>query len=119
MTADINKYIEITEHPRVLSWFSELAKSSFDQFNALVGDNSKALERVLGKPARNSNPEFNRFWFYAYRGLQFKIVNGEKSGTVFLVKSITTEDDFKTNNLLGMTIIEFLNEISPKIIGKF
>ena len=40
-----------------------------------------------------------------------------ENGTVFLCKTITTEEDFKNDFKLGIAVINFLEEILMKVSG--
>lgn len=113
---NINGYIDVIDHPRVWNWLNDLAKREPFLFYALVRDNSIYLERFLGKPEKQTTSEWDKCWFYTYKGLQFKILSNE-NGTVFLCKTITTEEDFKNDFKLGIAVINFLEEILMKVSG--
>lgn len=115
---NINGYIDVIDHPRVWKWFDDLAKRDENLFYALVRDNSVYLQRFLGKAEKHTHPEWDTCWFYTYKGLQFKILSNH-NGTVFLCKTITTEEDFKNDFKIGIAIINFIEELLQKIAGEY
>ena len=115
---NINGYIDVIDHPRVWGWFNDLAKRAPDLFYALSRNNEVYLKRFLGKPEKHTHPEWDTCWFYTYKGLQFKILSND-NGTVILCKTITTEEDFKSDFKLGIAIINFIEDLLQKIGGTY
>lgn len=116
----VNGLIDVIEHPRVANWFNELATKKPDLFFEIVKDNSFYFKRHWGKPKtkfKNTNAlkeGFDKSWTLNYKGLNLVIYTGS-TGSCFLCHTITTEDDFKKDNVIGITLISFLEEVLMKL----
>lgn len=111
---NVNGYIDVLDHPRVFNWLDDIAKLDPNMFYTLVKDNSYYFKKIFGKPEKNNHKEWKDCWFYIYKGMYLKILSG-KGGTVVLCKTITTEEDFKKDSMLGVVIISFLEELLKKL----
>lgn len=113
ITSDKNS--DIYDNTIVSIWLKELAKRETKAVARLIGDNSKRLENIFGKPTfeRTEKHDWHRVWIIDELGYPLIIFTG-KVGTIYKINYPSGTQGFKADRKLGSQITNFLN----KLIGR-
>lgn len=114
-----SNFIDISEHPNCWYWMKETSRQDTDGFSRLIGDNSSRFHRLFGKPNWKSNIKegWTEGWAISEAGLNWAILTGSK-GTIFKINLSISEEEFKTNNKIGLGITNYLQKLIIELMGE-
>lgn len=112
-------FIDIIDHPQVYTWVKYLIANEIKKFNRLFCDNNELrLDKLIGKSLSNVPKTFNSSWGNCWRlysnHLTWLIFSGTE-GTIFLVETSLTQEEFQQEVNIGIAIINFLNSFKDKL----
>lgn len=112
-------FIDVIEHPSVNVWAEQLISNSQDEFIRLFCDNNiERLMKLIGEHLpeipRSLNKNWGKCWKIHKNHLTWLVFSGNE-GTIFLVETSLTQDEFKREASTGMAIVKFLNYLLEKL----
>lgn len=112
-------FIDIFNHPSVNLWMEHLNSTSFKQFVRLFCDNNgDRFLKLVGDPLpfipKNINNNWGKCWKVNKEHLNWLICSGNE-GTIFLVETSLTPEEFKAEAKIGIAIIKFLDFLKDKL----
>ncbi len=113
--------IDIADHPQVWRWLKELSKTDINGYVRLTGDNTERLKRLYGKPLTTDakGEEWEARWNKNFNRLDWIILTGEKTGTIFRIKTPLSVDEFVSDSRIGIGIINYLQELCDILMGEY
>lgn len=114
------QFIDIIEHPNVNAWMEHLMETSHKEFIRLFcEDNSLRFEKLLGESLPNLpkkfNPDWGSCWKVYQSHLTWLIFTG-KEGSIFLVETSLTQEEFRRESNIGIALIQFLELLKEKTV---
>lgn len=112
-------FIDIVDHPQIYNWMKYLCRRDAKTFNRLFCDNNELrLQKLIGKNLPDVPKTFNPGWGNCWRlyshHLTWLIFSGTE-GTIFLVETSLTQEEFQLEVNIGIAIINFLEEFKNKL----
>jgi len=113
--------IDIADHPQVWRWLKELSKTDINGYVRLTGDNTERLTRLYGKPLTTDpkGEEWEARWNKNFNRMDWIILTGEKTGTIFRIKTPLSVDEFVSDSRIGIGIINYLQELCDVLMGEY
>lgn len=112
--------IDVIDHPHVSRWFKELQKNDKNGYNRLVGNNIHRFERIYGNATKTTDSEeWSHRWDRNLNRLDWIILSGEKTGSIYRIKTALTAEEFTSDARIGIGIIEYLSELCEILMGKY
>lgn len=113
-------FIDIIDHPHVHNWVKYLYSKEIKMFNRLFcADNSVRFKKLMGENIPNLqktfNPDWGKCWRLHANHLNWLIFTGGKEGTIFLVETSLTQEEFQQESNIGIAMIKFLEEFKNKL----
>ena len=112
-------FIDIIDHPQVNHWMKFLNSTEIKQFSRLFCDNNadrfyKLFGENIPVIPKNFNPEWGKLWQVYKNHITWLIFTGNE-GTIFLVETSLTQEEFQQESSIGLGIIKFLEALKEKL----
>ncbi len=104
---------DIIEHPAVVLWFKEFAKSEPLGFSYLIKGNEEYFKNTIGKP-EGQTQKFS-YWKKDYLGITIFIYS-DSNTTFYKVQYLGEREGFINDKKMGSYLIGFLTKFSKEII---
>ncbi len=105
---------DIIDHPSVILWFRDIAKTEPLGFAYLIKGNVNYFKQIWGAPAGQTQ-KFS-YWKRDYLGITI-FVYSDENATFYKVQYLGEKETFVSDKKMGSYLIGFLTKFTKEIIA--